>query len=128
MRPQFTRAIIAIICLNEVVSVDKIRFDHDPVILAPKEMLLEPSRTNIFINSDSLGAVVVGGVTIAPLIDFPLFSSGGGGLIIIGDDVPRTISIVQNTTLASPNDRTYSICLRRGSNNFAQLVGQYDEH
>jgi len=88
----------------EVVPADTLRIDNDPDTLAPKGMVLEPSRTNIFINPDNLGGVGVGGVLFAPSIDFALFASGSGSLIIRGNDVPRTKFVVQNTTLASPND------------------------
>ena len=131
MRPQFTRASIATLVdsqgLIEVVPADTRRFDHDPVTLAPKGMLLETSQSNIFINSDSIGSVALGGVTIAPSTDFPLFASGNNDLIITGNGVSGGKSIKQNTTIASSSDRTYSIFLRRGSNNFAQLVGQSNE-
>ena len=46
MRPQFTRVSIATRVnaqgLIEVVPADTLRFDHDPVTLPPKGMLLEP--------------------------------------------------------------------------------------
>jgi hypothetical protein len=108
MIPSFQRASIAT-RVNaqgpiEIVPADTLRFDNDPVTLAPKGILLEPSRTKIFINSDNLGGVGVGGVTVAPSIDFPLFASGSSSLTIRGNDVPRTKFVVQNTTLASPND------------------------
>jgi hypothetical protein len=51
LTPSFTRASIATVVnsqgLVETVPADAPRFDHDPVTLAPKGLLLKESRTNL---------------------------------------------------------------------------------
>jgi hypothetical protein len=112
--------------LIETARVNVHRYDHDPVTLASKGLEIEETRTNLYPNSINLSFLNV--VTVRPSTHFLLFKNGSGGFTVREDGILGLKPVSQTTGVASPNHRTCSVFLRRGSNNFAQLVGQSDEH
>jgi hypothetical protein len=81
--PSFVRASIATVVnfqgLIEVVPVNTPLFEHDPVTLTLKGLLIEEARTKISTYSNTLtnATEVLNTVTITNSTDFSLFASGG---------------------------------------------------
>jgi hypothetical protein len=78
----FTRASVATVVnprgLIEDVPPDTPRFDHDPMTLAPKGLLLEEFRTNSVRQSNVFTNAAWGKFRITAIssLDFPIFASG----------------------------------------------------
>ena len=63
--------------LSEAVPADTPRFDHDPITLALKGLLLEEERRNVFIRSNELddAAWTKNKVTVTSSTAFPIFAN-----------------------------------------------------
>ena len=130
--PSFVRNSIATIVnfqgLIEVVQANTPRFDHDPVTLTPKGLLLEEARTNLVLQSSDLSDAswVKARVTLTTTTNFPIFANMSGFLMTgngaVGD------KYVYRTFSASSNTRTFSAFLRAGTGVFAQLIGGNDNN
>ena len=105
MRPQFTRASIATVVnsqgLIEEVPADTPRFDHDPITLAPKGLLLEESRTNLLLQSSNPldGSWARYGVGIVTSLDYPIFAPRLSSCLITGNGSASAKSL--NVNLAN---------------------------
>lgn len=115
--------------LIQTVAVDAPRFDFDPATLAPRGLLVEEARTNLFVNSlvngDSLATQNVSVTAVPHTISF----YGTGTITLSG---AATASVVG--TGAYPNRRTLTftptlgvlVCTVVGLVQFAQLeVGSF---
>ena len=124
MRPQFTRASIATRVneqgLIEVVLADTPRFDHDPITLAPKGLLLEEEGTNVMSMSTDLTVWSKPRSTITVSTDFPIFANEGM-FLLTGDGTIGGKGTVR-FFLSSSTTRTISVYPRRGTHNFAQIL------
>ncbi len=123
MRPMSTRA-SATAHVNEqgpieVVPADIPRFDHDPVTLAPKGVLIEVVATNFIPRSNSFSAWTPTGLSISFSTDFPI-SSTEGVWLITADGSSSSKPFRRNLAI-NPIQRTVSVYLRRGTNSFAQF-------
>ena len=97
------------------------RVDHDPSTLAQKGLLIEEGRTNILIRSDEIN---IGWSKARSIVtdstDFPIFANEGVTLLT-GDGTIGGKGVVRFFT-SSLTTRTMSVYLRRGTNNFAQIL------
>jgi hypothetical protein len=123
-RYAFTRASIATRVneqgLIEVVPADTPRFDHDSITLAPKGLLLEEARTNIITRSNYPIVWTKARSTITNSTDFPIFANDG--FYLLTDDGTAGGKGVSLFFTASSTTRAISVYLRRGTNNFAQIL------
>jgi hypothetical protein len=92
------------------------RYDHDPVTLAPKGLLLEETRTDIEISS----AWQLARLTLADSTDFSIFVSGIVCLLA-GNGTSSTRGIFRVVPITSAT-RTFGVFLRRGTKNCVQLL------
>jgi hypothetical protein len=121
--PSFVRNSIATIVnfqgLIEVVQANTPRFDHDPVTLTPKGLLLEEARTNLITRSNDFTLWTRNRTTVTNTADFPIFASGGV-FLFTGDRTSNFKSVARAFTPLTT--RTMSVYLRRNTNNFAQIM------
>ena len=108
--------------LIEVVPADNPRFDHDPVTLAPKGLLIEEERTNLFNNSNLLVGYTLR-CTVTMTSDFSIFASDQVAKVTGTGTGTLVINIV--FTLRS-GARVFSCFVRRDTNNFVQFHGAND--
>ena len=118
-RVTFTRALNTATRTNasgliEVVNANLPRFDYDPVTLAPRGLLIELSRANLFLNSLIDGTnLVTQSVTLAASA-YTLSFYGSGSVTISGGH-SATVSGTGNY----PNRITYSFTPTAGSSTFS---------
>jgi hypothetical protein len=112
--------------LIEEVPINTARLNNDPITLAPKGLLIEEERSNVLLRSSNMvsGLWSRVGTSIATSTDIPIFASDGV-FIITGDGVNRPKNI-QRHFPASATMKTFYVFLRRGTNDFAQLMGGGD--
>jgi len=124
--PTFTRAYIATFVnsqgLIEVAPPNTPRFDHGSVTLAPKGLLLEEPRTNLF-NNSNLWVCFTLRITVTMTSDFSIFASGQVAKIT-GTGAGSPV-ITRVFTLRS-GARTLSCLVSRDTNNFVQFHGASD--
>ena len=105
VRSSFARASIATVVnsvgLIEEVPANTPRFDHDPITLAPKGLLLEESRTNLLLQSSNPldGSWAQYGVGIVTSLDYPIFAPGMSSCLITGNGLASAKSL--NVNLAN---------------------------
>ena len=77
--------------------MDTPRFDHDPVTLGPKGLLLEVARTNTLLKSSNPldGSWTKTGVTIATSLVSSIFAPGLYSYLMTGNGAPGSKSITQ---------------------------------
>jgi hypothetical protein len=131
-RVTFTRASIGTRVneagLIEVVQNDIPRVDHDPITLAQKGLLIEEARTNTLLESINLLSVswFRNGTSIATSTDFPIFASAELFVYTMTGNGVSGFKNVQQLFTSSTTTRTLSVYFRRGTNDFAQLLGGLD--
>jgi hypothetical protein len=107
--------------LIEFVGVNVLRFDHDPITLAPKGALIEGEQTNFLLRSNEItDGWSRARSTITVSSDFPIFVNQYV-FLITGDGTNGGKGVIRFFTSASTT-RTLSVYLRRGTNNFAQFL------
>jgi len=122
--PVFTRASTATFVgsdgLIQSAGNNIARFDHDPVTLACKGLLIEESRTNLLQRSEELDnaywtktATTVGGAGTSP--------SGGSSADVITASVGAGRHIVFREFTGTAVPYTFSLFIKKGTNSFAQL-------
>jgi hypothetical protein len=104
----------------EFVGANVPRYDHDPTTLAPKGLLLEPSKTNTQQRTTDMRAWTQSGTQTITTNDFPLLVNGRYHHLITANGTSG-IKAIRRGFSGSSNMLTASIYLRRGTNNFAQL-------
>jgi hypothetical protein len=123
--PTFTRASTATFVgsdgLIQSAAINAARFDHDPVTLACKGLLIEESRTNLLQRSEELDnaywgktATTVGGAEASP--------SGAITADVITASVGAGRHIIQRTMAFTAASHTFSIFIKKGSNRWAQVM------
>ena len=130
VRIQFTRAGISTVVnsqgLIEQVPADTPRFDHDPITLFG---LLEEARTNLLTRSNAVVDASMWlrkGVVINTMISgFPIFSSGLNAYLMTGLGSNGGKFITRSFPV-STTERTLSVFMRKGTNDFAQILGGSD--
>jgi hypothetical protein len=84
--PSFVRESIATFInsqgLIEIIPANTPRFDHDPVTLAPKGLLVEQEGTNLLPRSNAFSTWTLTRVSVTAPMDFHIFASEGVWLII----------------------------------------------
>jgi hypothetical protein len=121
----FTRASVATRVneakLIETVPVDHARMNYDPIALAQKGLLIEEEQTNILIRSNEItnGWSRVRS-TVTDSTDFPIFANERGFLLT--SDGTNGGKVVVRFFTSSLTTQTMSVYLRRGTNNFAQIL------
>jgi hypothetical protein len=119
--PTFTRASIATFVnsagLIEVALADTPRFDHDPVTLAPKGLLLEEARTNLLTRSNNIENATTwarSGVVVDTMISrFPFFSSDINAYLMTGSGINGS-KCMTRPFMASTTKRTLSVFFTEG--------------
>jgi len=127
--PTFTRASTATFVgsdgLIQSAAVNAARFDHDPLTLACKGLLIEESRTNQIIQSEALGttwSTDAGRVAVATdVIASPSGATTADKITENNSIIDRRILINVQTAVAS-TVYTYSCYLKAGERDFAQLA------
>ena len=120
--PTFTRASTATFVgsngLIQSAAINEARFDHDPVTLASKGLLIEERRTNTLLDSNSFntwgltGAVVVSSSVVTP-------EGTANAWKPREDSATSTHSIARAFTPVSGTTYTVSAWLKAAENNFA---------
>ena len=122
--PTFTRASIGTFVnsagLIEVAPADTPRFDHDPVTLAPKGLLLEEARTNAIARSNEFTLWTRNTTTVTNSTNFPIFANGG--VFLLAGDGTSGFKSLQRAFTTSSTTQTMSVYLRRNTHNFAQIL------
>ncbi len=105
---------------------DTPRFDHDPVSGAPKNLLLEESRTNSVRKSNEFTNAAWGRYRVAATssTDFPTFASGKVFLLTGNGVSGNRVTGCNFPQFTTPFK--LSIFTRRDFNNFAQLKSYTD--
>ena len=124
-RVTFTRASTATrvneLGLIEVVQDNIPRVDHDPVTLSQKGLLIEEARTNILIRSNEINnGWSKARSTVTDSADFPIFANEG--VVLLTCDGTNGGKGVVRFFTSSSTTRTMSNYLRRGTNDFAQIL------
>ena len=103
--------------LIQVAPANTPRYDHDPVTLAAKGLLIETARYNLLSNM-SFWTTQNSSKTTSTTIT-PFFDTGDQAVLVTADGSSKVhgIGVIFNTQLGF---HMFSVYLRRGSNNFAQ--------
>jgi hypothetical protein len=107
--------------LIETVRANAPRFDHDPVTLERKGLLVEEARTNLLPQSSDLSDAswILRGATLITSENFPIFTDKSAFLLTGNGSSGE--KYVYRTFTASSTTRTFSAFLRAGTGGFAQL-------
>jgi hypothetical protein len=130
--PSFIRAFIATVVnfqrLVEVVQVNTPSFDHDPVTLTPKDLLLEEARTNLLIRSSDLSHTSwnKSRIALTTSTHFPIFANMPMFLVTGSGNFGE--KYVYRTFPSSSTTRTFSEIFRADTGVFAQIIGGGDDN
>jgi hypothetical protein len=100
------------------------RFDHDPVTLACKGLLIEEGRTNICLRSENFGTTWSTFNSSIPLISQVAPNGDPSAYSLVENTGSGTHSIFQSIAFAGTTNYTFSVFVKAGSRNFASLVEQ----
>jgi hypothetical protein len=91
----------------------------------PLGLLIEESKTNVISISNTFTRSVWGiaRATVTNSTDFPIFASGDVFQLIGNNGQPGTRGLFR---IVSTSSRTFSVYLRRGTNNFVQVLTDGD--
>jgi hypothetical protein len=126
--PTFTRASSATFVgsngLIQSAAVNAARFDHDPVTLACKGLLIEESRTNLCLRSENFGTTWSTFNSSTSLIS-QVAPNGDSSAYSLVESIGLGIhSIFQTIAFASTTNYTFSVFVRAGTRDFVSLVEQ----
>ena len=120
--PTFTRASTATFVgsngLIQSAAINQARFDHDPVTLACRGLLIEESRTNLCLHSNTFNNWTVTNSTVA--VSSVLTPEGtADAWKSVEDILLATHSVARNFTPVSGTTYTMSVWLKSAENGFA---------
>ena len=106
----------------ETVGVDTARFDYDPVTLVCKGLLIEESRTNICLSSETFNSGwLISNVTVgADVVNSPDGTQNADSLTDNGTSGGHGVRRV--FTIASSTQYTASCYVKAGTHNYVQLL------
>jgi hypothetical protein len=100
------------------------RFDHDPVTLACKGLLIEEGRTNICRQSENFGTTWSTYFTNLIYLSQVAPNGGPSAYSLVEDTSTTPHAIFQSIAFAGTTNYTFSVFVKAGSRNFASLVEQ----
>jgi hypothetical protein len=126
--PTFTRASTATFVgsngLIQSAAINAARFDHDPVTLACKGLLIEEARTNICLRSENFATTWSTFNSSTSLIS-QVAPNGDSSAYSLVESIGLGIhSIFQTIAFASTTNYTFSVFVRAGTRDFVSLVEQ----
>jgi hypothetical protein len=100
------------------------RFDHDPVTLACKGLLIEEGRTNICRQSENFGTTWITYFTNLIYLSQVAPNGDPSAYSLVEDTSTTPHAIYQSIAFAGTTNYTFSVFVKAGSRNFASLVEQ----
>jgi hypothetical protein len=100
------------------------RFDHDPVTLACKGLLIEEGRTNICRQSENFGTTWITYFTNLIYLSQVAPNGNPSAYSLVEDTSTTPHAIYQSIAFAGTTNYTFSVFVKAGSRNFASLVEQ----
>jgi hypothetical protein len=100
------------------------RFDHDPVTLACKGLLIEEGRTNICLRSENFGTTWSTFNSSTELISQVAPNGDPSAYSLVENTSTNAHSVFQSIAFAGTTNYTFSVFVKAGSRNFASLVEQ----
>jgi hypothetical protein len=126
--PVFTRASTATFVgsngLIQSAAINEARFDHDPVTLACKGLLIEEGRTNVCLSSENFGTTWSTFNSSTSLISQVAPNGDPSAYSLVENTSTTQHSIFQSIAFAGTTNYTFSVFVKAGSRNFASLVEQ----
>lgn len=108
----------------QTAAIDAIRFTYNPITLAFEGALLEPQRTNEFINSNTFASQTVSGLISGSTYTISFYGTGtitwGAGIFTLTGtgDYPQRVS---TTLVASATSMSFNLATTSGTVRYAQL-------
>jgi len=100
------------------------RFDHDPVTLACKGLLIEETKTNLCLRSENFGTTWSTFNSSTSLISQDAPNGDPSAYSVVENTGPNEHSIFQSIAFAGTTNYTFSVFVKAGSRNFVSLVEQ----
>jgi len=110
--------------LIQSAAIDLPRFDHDPVTLACKGLLIEESRANLCLRSENFGTTWGTFNSSTSLISQVAPNGDTSAYSVVENTGSGAHSIFQSIAFAGTTNYTFSVFVKAGSRNFASLLEQ----